>query len=184
VTGGASRLARFGCVILCAPFLVIALPFVIAFSLWDDYRAAAFRRDFGRKWPGKRGLLVYSNSPNWQSYIEQHWLPRIGSQMVLLNWSERAMWADQAPFESAIFRRFAGDTEFNPLAIVFRTRAPHATLRTWISGIRALDPVSMVAPSPHDTLVIRFFQAFRDHKHGKDRLLRAREAELFGELGA
>ena len=112
--------------------------------------------------PGKRGILVYSNSPNWQQYIEQNWLPRIGSQFVLLNWSNRSKWPVEAPFEARVFRRFAGDREFNPLAIIFRAR-----------------PIGMLAPNTRNTVVIPFFQAFRDFRHGKGSLLHAKEAELF-----
>ena len=51
----------------------------------------------------------------------------------------------------------AGDREFNPLAIVFPER-----------GL---------------VQVIRFWQAFRDYKHGKERALRAAEAELAAAVG-
>lgn len=152
-----NRAAKTGCLVLLLPVIVLASPLVLAFTLWNKYRAVALRRAFLKRWPGKRGILVYSNSPNWQQYIEQHWLPRIGTQFVLLNWSDRSRWAVDVPFEARVFRRFAGDREFNPLAIVFLPLAPRA----------------------NDTVVIRFFQAFQDFKHGKDFLLHAREAELF-----
>jgi hypothetical protein len=152
--------ARIGCLVLCIPILVVATPLILAFTLWNNYRAAALRREFLRRWPEKRGILVYSNSPNWQQYIEQHWLPRIGSQFVLLNWSNRSQWAVESPFEARVFRRFAGDREFNPLAIIFL-------------------PLGVPAPSTRNAAVIRFFQAFKDFRHGKDGLLHAREAELF-----
>ena len=38
---------------------------------------------------GKRVLMVYSRSPNWEQYIESTWLPRIGSHATVLNWSDR-----------------------------------------------------------------------------------------------
>jgi hypothetical protein len=52
---------------------------------------------------------------------------------------------------------WAGDHEFNPLAIVI--------------------------PADGSVRVIRFWQAFRDYKHGKHRTLRAAEAELGAALG-
>jgi hypothetical protein len=100
---------------------------------------------------------VYSNSPNWQTYVEQNWLPQLESVAVVLNWSERHTWPERHPFEAQIFRMWAGAEEFNPIAIVI--------------------------PVDGAVRVIRFWQAFRDYKHGKDRTLRAAEAELEAALG-
>ena len=36
---------------------------------------------------GRYALLVYSNSPIWQEYFEQHVLPAIGGRGEVLNWS-------------------------------------------------------------------------------------------------
>ena len=110
-----------------------------------------FRRSWGRQ--GKDLLLVYSNSPNWQRYVEEHWLPRWGHRSVTLNWSERNEWARRGAPEVALFRAFAGCKEFNPLGIV-------------------------VPPAGSRVHVVRFLRAFRDYKHGNDRRLREAEAEL------
>jgi len=59
--------------------------------------------------------------------------------------------------EAAIFRRWAGDQEFNPIAIVLPVRGP--------------------------VKVVRFWRAFRDFKHGKSDGLRAAERELSEILG-
>jgi hypothetical protein len=171
-----------GCLVFGLPLLVVASPILLAYSLWDDYRSSALRREFLRRWPGKRGILVYSNSPNWQTYIEQNWLPSIGDALLILNWSKRADWSQQHPFEQRVCRRYGGDREFNPLAIVFKPRGRVATLSAWLQGIGRLDPIAMFLPNSHDTEVVRFFQAFRDHKHGKDELLRTREKEMFDAL--
>jgi hypothetical protein len=123
------RLAtRAGCLVFGLPVLVLLSPILLAFSIWDDYRSTALRRQFLRRWPGKRGILVYSSSPNWQTYIERHWLPTIADRLVVLNWSERATWGERHPFEQTIFRRYGGEREFNPLAIIFRPRRRLATL--------------------------------------------------------
>ena len=37
---------------------------------------------------GTRVLFVYSNSPVWQSYIENNIVPRLPPKSVVLNWSE------------------------------------------------------------------------------------------------
>lgn len=174
--------ATAGYLVFALPFLVVVSPILLAYSIWDDYRSSALRRQFGRRWPGKRGILVYSSSPNWQRYVEQHWLPTMGDQVVILNWSERATWSERHPFEQRVFRRYGGTSEFNPLAIIFKPRGRFATLRAWIQGIRRLDPWGMFVPNSRDTEVVRFFQAFRDYKHGKDQLLRTKEAEMFDAL--
>ncbi len=88
-----------------------------------------------------RGILVYSDSPNWSDYIEQEWMPRLGEQVLVLNWSERGSWGKS--LEVRIYRRFGiGDDNFNfnPMLIYFR-------------GLRY-------------PFLYRFFFAFRDAKHG------------------
>jgi hypothetical protein len=141
------------------PILLLALPFV-AVGAWFDRRIRRrLQREFHKRWGGrgKRLVLVYSNSPNWQAYVEENWLPRLESIAVVLNWSERGTWAERHPFEADIFRAWAGEREFNPLAIII--------------------------PADGPVRVIRFWQAFREYKHGKDRTLRAAEAELGAALG-
>jgi hypothetical protein len=149
-------------VVLCIvaiPILVLALPFLAAGAWLNGRKRRRLQREFHHRWGvrGKRLLLVYSNSPNWQAYVEENWLPQLESIAVVLNWSERGTWTERHPFEADIFRTWAGDLEFNPLAIIF---PPEGAVR-----------------------VIRFWQAFRDYKHGKDRTLRAAEAELEAALG-
>jgi hypothetical protein len=101
---------------------------------------------------------VYSESPNWQAYIEAKILPRIKDRAVVLNWSERRLWPDASPWEARFFRRFAGGREFNPLALVFC--------------------------GPGRIKAVRFHQAFLDLKHGKESTLRAAEAELLSLVAA
>ena len=110
-----------------------------------------FRAAFAAQ--GKDLLLVYSNSPNWQAYVEEQWLPRWGHRAVILNWSQRSTWARPVSPEVALFRAFSGSREYNPLGIV-------------------------VPASGGEVHIVRFWQAFRDHKHGRDRRLKTAEAEL------
>jgi hypothetical protein len=139
----------------------IGWPFILALAgvfaatylsgRWRRWRAATrFRQEWHRQ--GKDVLLVYSNSPHWQEYIEAHWLPKWGARAVVLNWSERKTWVTSKRSEARLFRAFAGDREFNPLGIV--------------------------VPYVGEVCVVRFWHAFRDVKHGKDRALRLAEAEL------
>ena len=148
-------------VVLCIvaiPILVLALPFLAVRAWLGRRKRCRLQREFHARWGvhGKRLLLVYSNSPHWQAYVEQNWLPQLESIAVVLNWSERSTWATRHPFEADIFRTWAGDQEFNPLAIII--------------------------PADGAVRVIRFWQAFRDYKHGKDRTLRVAEAELAAAL--
>jgi hypothetical protein len=146
------------CVVVL-PILLLALPFLAVGAWLDGRKRHRLQRGFHDRWggQGKRLLLVYSNSPTWQAYVEGNWLPQLESIAVVLNWSERGTWAERHPFEADIFRTWAGDREFNPLAIII--------------------------PADGPVRVIRFWQAFRDYKHGKDRALRAAETELGAALG-
>jgi hypothetical protein len=139
--------------------VVIAIVSVAAYvgDCWRKWRAVRqFRAVWGTR--GKDLLLVYSNSPHWQRYIEETWFPRWGHRAVVLNWSERRNWR-RARAEVALFRAFAGTREFNPLGIVVPAIGRQAD-------------------------VVRFWLAFREYKHGKDRRLRAAEAELEQYLDA
>jgi hypothetical protein len=145
--------------IVALPILLLATPFLAVGARLARRKRRRLQREFRNRWggQGKRLLLVYSKSPNWQAYIEENWLPQLESVAVVLNWSERSIWSERHPFEAHIFRTWAGDREFNPLAIIIPPDGP--------------------------VRVIRFWQAFRDYKHGKDRTLRAAEAELEAALG-
>ena len=57
---------------------VSVLAFVaIGIDRWGKWRAVRrFRGEWGEQ--GRDILLVYSNSPNWQAYVEQVWLERWG----------------------------------------------------------------------------------------------------------
>ena len=101
---------------------------------------------------GIRLLYVYSNSPNWKEYIETTILPRLPEQRIILNWSERRFWG-KFTLASMAFRHFGGYREFNPVAIVFH-------------------PFRRVK-------VFRFFEAFKDKKHGKTETLKKLEADFF-----
>ena len=134
--------------------LVLAAPLIALRLTYDRWRRAKLRRAFRTRWreAGKDVLLVYSDSPHWKDYVEAHWLPRLQTRAVVLNWSQRATWAAHHPLEAAIFGRWAGDREFNPIAIVIPQRGP--------------------------VTVVRFWRAFRDYKHGNDRALRTAEQQL------
>jgi hypothetical protein len=142
--------------LIFAAVIILIAAATYVWHVWRQWRAV---RRFRSAWKsqGKDVLLVYSNSPHWRAYVEDTWLPRWGHRAVVLNWSDRRVWRHDRRAEVALFRAFAGDREFNPLGIVVPSEGRRAR-------------------------VVRFWRAFRDFKHGKDRLLRAAEAELDGYL--
>ncbi len=135
--------------VFLVPVVAITLHYLYGLAL-----LAAAKASFARS--GARGLLIYSNSPNWQSYIEENWILRYGHQLRVLNWSERASW--KGSLEVRIFRHFIGGyRNFNPAVLILR-------------GLR--QPV-----------VFRFFYAFRDFKHDRPEALHRLETRLQRELG-
>lgn len=112
--------------------------------------ARAYLRDRGAV-----GILVYSDSPNWKPYIEERWLPVVGSRLLILNWSERRTW-DPTP-EIRLFHAFTGDENFNPVAILLTRRHP---------------------------LVFEFHSAFKNAKHGNTEGVEMLQRQLFDELNS
>ena len=88
---------------------------------------------------GRYVLLVYSDSPIWQGFFETNILPRLGERAVVLNWSHRNRW--RFSLAVRVFWYFAGPHDFNPIALVFR---PFRRTRQF-----------------------RFYQPFRQFKHGR-----------------
>jgi hypothetical protein len=99
----------------------------------------------------RRVLFVYSDSPNWKSHVESRILPRLPADAVILNWSRRAQWPRYS-VAVLLFRGFAGDREFNPIGLVFER---------W----RRVEDY-------------RFWQPFRDAKHGREGALEFVEKEF------
>ena len=152
------RLERFIVVLICvlilialSPLLLIIIPIRLLYVL-----ALYFCVHFVWLSRGKDVLFVYSNSPVWQSYIEQKVLPRLRDRSVILNWSERSRWEKwYRSLAVACFQLFRG-REFNPMAVVFR---PFRRGRAFC-----------------------FFRAFRDYKHGNAKTLEKAEGEFFEYL--
>jgi hypothetical protein len=157
----ARRLTAGVGVLLIGVLVLIGWPFLVAVALigaggYVGRRLQQWRalRQFRRTWrsQGKDLLIVYSDSPHWHDYIRDRWLPKWGERAVVLNWSERKHWRRSRSPEAAVFRAFAGVREFNPLGIV--------------------------VPEHGAAVVVRFWRAFRDFKHGKEQSVRLKEEEL------
>ena len=101
-------------------------------------------------------VFVTSDSPHWKEYIQDNIIDRIRAGAVVLNWSEHTHWK-RFSLPVRIFFHFAGSTEFIPIAIVFRPF--------------------------HRTRVFRFWQPFKDQKHGKTEPLKKMEVEFFRAFG-
>jgi hypothetical protein len=123
--------------LLLLAICIVALPFLVLQYLWGIYLRVRFWRIARHE--GKFVLLVYSDSPNWKSYVEQSILPRVQDHAIILNWSERARW-DNGSWAVQAFQHWGGHADFNPLGVVF----------CGIARVR----------------VFRFYRAFLEHKRG------------------
>ena len=104
---------------------------------------------------GRYILFVHSNSPVWQDYIARNILPRLPPDTVLLNWSDHLKWK-WFSFPVRVFRFYGRDTEFNPMGMVG-------------TGLRGVQ-------------IFRFWQPFRDFKHGNENPLKEMEAAFFNSI--
>ena len=103
---------------------------------------------------GRFVLFVYSNSPVWQEYVEENILPRLSDRVVVLNWSERSRW--KRTLAVMAFRYFGGYRQYNPMAVVFK-------------------PVRFARR-------IRFYEAFKEFKHGKPDAVLKMQHDLFDSI--
>ena len=140
-------------VTVALPALLLVAAVAVKF-LYGLALLLAVRRRWSRR--GVRCLVVYSNSPAWETHIRTTWLPRLGDVAVAINWSERASWTSTLAVR--VFKRFCGQyRNFNPAVVVFR-------------GLRR----------PY---VFRFYNAFREAKAGRPQYLERLQTQLFDALG-
>jgi hypothetical protein len=145
-------------VLIGLPLLILALP-ILVIAILFYFIAGMLLHIVAWCWWGIRGrdvLFVYSDSPIWHDYIEEHILPRLKDRAIVLNWSERRRWG--RTLSVLAFQYFGGGRNYNPMAVVFR---PFRLAR-----------------------IFRFYKPFRDFKHGNSESLIAMEYELFSLLGA
>ena len=157
-----TRLKKTLWLVLLTPVLLLVTVLGVAFlvvrfpfvKIYEQWLKHQFWQRHGKF--GRFVLFVYSDSPNWKDYVEENILPRIESHVITLNWSKRGEWQKTNPFEAKVFNHWAGRKNFNPMAILF--------------------------PREGKVKKVRFWQAFRDLKHGKDKLLKESEKNLFNEV--
>ena len=168
------RLIRHGCAALAiaglafAAYVIVTVPsarngmlavalVILLVWLWKRWQRDHANNSFRRTYgaSGRDLLIVYSASPHWQGYIEREWLTRWSDRAVVLNRSA-PNWQQQP--EAALWKRLAGRIEHTPVVIVIPPRG-----------------------RPQ---VIRFYNAFRDYKHGKTAALHARERDVEQAISA
>ncbi len=126
------------------PIYIIAVPLFLFFIFVVEpihmLRGFFINLSVWMKWcrQGKYVLFVYSNSPNWQNYIEEKFLPQIKDHSIILNWSERRTWPRDFALE--VYKYYHGRYQYNPMAVVFQPFIK--------------------------TKVFRFFKPFHKHKKG------------------
>jgi hypothetical protein len=139
--------------LLFSPVLLVILPLaILLFILTSIFLRLAIWSCWSVR--GRDVLFVYSDSPVWHDYIEQRILPHISERAVVLNWSQRKRW--RFSLARMAFHHFGSYRQFNPLGVVFR---PFGRTHTF-----------------------RFWQPFRDLKHGHSEALQKMEAEFFQVL--
>jgi hypothetical protein len=141
--------------ILLASLLIILSPLLLIVVLLYFSWGAILYLFIWLRWRKQYAIFVYSESPIWKEYIEREILPHIQDRAVILNWSERRKWKNSLAV--LVFRYFGGHRNFNPIGIVFR---PFRFVKTY-----------------------RFFEAFKDFKHGDAKRVEEIKRKLFDVLG-
>ncbi|MEQ1910817.1 MAG: hypothetical protein ABMA15_18495 [Vicinamibacterales bacterium] len=102
------------------PILALLIPWLVVTSFVDSIRrrwlTARFRSEFVPR--GVVGILVYSNSPNWQAHIEAEVIPRLAGRVATVNWSDRSTWNRTSPLPVRLFRLLKPHEDFNPMGLV------------------------------------------------------------------
>jgi hypothetical protein len=135
--------------------LIVLAPLLIVAVLLYFLWGAILYLAIWLTWRKQFVVFVYSDSPTWKEHIEREILPSIQHRAVILNWSERREWKNSLAVFA--FRYFSGYRDFNPIALVFR---PFRFVKTY-----------------------RFFEAFKDFKHGDRKKVEELEKGFFADMG-
>lgn len=140
---------------LIAFFVLILSPILLVAVLCYLLWGAILYLAIWMTWRNQFVIFVYSNSPTWKEYIEREILPHLQDRVVILNWSERRYWKNSLAVLA--FRYFGGYRNFNPIAVVFR---PFRFVKTY-----------------------RFYEAFKEHKHGHPNKVETLKRALLNDVG-
>ncbi|MGE0133249.1 MAG: hypothetical protein AB7U82_34665 [Blastocatellales bacterium] len=117
-------------------------PFLLLYGLAVLLMRIYVRMRIYMKWPPNKYILfVYTQSEHWSPYIEQKILPSISDHAVVINRTTQQQWKKEFALEKRAIELWA-DIEANPIALVFK---PYKKVKAF-----------------------RFYEAFRDFKHGKE----------------
>lgn len=142
---------------------LLAVPGVYALGFWLFGRILLGTALLRWRSQGIRGVLVFSESPVWQPYIEKEWLPKFGDRFVTLNWSSRASWENSLAV--LLWRHFCGSYKGG-------------------TGVyRNVNPAVIVLRGVRHPLVFRFHGPFEAAKHGEVEGLKALERRLLEAVG-
>ena len=163
--------------VISIPLIIIAIPFILV--IWAGFGLSSFVKGkilcliVKLKWisRGKNTLFVYSNSPNWQNYIEKNIIPKIKDKAVIINWSKRKDWNKSNKLELQIFKQWSG-------ANIYSTKGK----KEWVG--REYNPIAIVFEPWSKPKIFKFWQPFKDFKHGKKEPLKKLEKEFFKNLNS
>jgi hypothetical protein len=140
---------------LIAFFILILSPVLLVAVLFYLLWGAILYLAIWITWRKQLVIFVYSNSPTWKEYIEREILPHLHDRVVILNWSERRNWKNSLAVLA--FRYFGGYRNFNPIGLVFR---PFRSVKAY-----------------------RFYEAFKEHKHGHTSKVETLRKALLNDVG-
>jgi hypothetical protein len=157
----ASRIISIGRWILLAPFIValavVLLPVIFLMFVGRFFAHLWYVSRLRATWPsGKFVLIAYTESELWAPYIENVLLPQIADHCVVVNRS-RENWKRQFRAERGALSFWGGWRSHTPIAVV---------LRPW-GRIR----------------VFRFYDSFKQMKHGQTTSLEAMSSDLIRCIG-
>ena len=153
-----SRARTFGLIVLVIALLpLIVTAVIIVLLLYGAYSLLLIALVRILWLPrGKDILLVYSESPIWKAYMVEKVMPLVQDRAEVLNWSERKQWPRWS-LAVRLFDSYSGSKNFNPMVILFR---PWGKARQF-----------------------RFFQAFKEFKHGDPTQLEGMRTDLAAACG-
>jgi hypothetical protein len=106
---------------------------------------------------GARVFATTSDSPVWNWHFSDTVLSRLPKDAVIVNWSERRLWRANSA-SARVFNHFLGTRAHTPAVVVFR-------------------PWSRAK-------VFRFYEAYKEHKHGDLAAVDRTASELFEYLAS
>jgi hypothetical protein len=172
-------MANFFGALLLVVVVVLLSPLVIVYVFWRLLTSLWLCLLVRVRWYPKRkvAVFVYSNSPHWKEYIETNLLPKLSPYAAVLNWSEKSRWPQKwYALSRQIFEHWAG-VSLERWKGKLRW-GPKRELGVIYWGGEEFNPIAIVFVPWWKPKVFRFWKAFKDFKHGRDKALRDLEADL------